>query len=163
MIQFFLLKNIIFFLNWILLLVFSEFVNNVRNNKIRLINNKRKAKTAKQTYSVLRINQGIQRFFNIIIHFRRVILNIYRQKKKKKNWLARLHLSVSPFWIYNVRMWIFPQNERCRYLVDAFATLEISPIKLFAERYYCLKRRAALDTKLSFIRSVGLFESQISA
>ena len=84
MIQFFLLKNIIFFLNLILLLVFSEFVNNVRNNKIRLINNKRKAKTAKQTYSVLRINQGIQRFFNIIIHFRRVILNIYRQKKKKK-------------------------------------------------------------------------------
>lgn len=164
MIQFFLLKNIIFFLNWILLLVFSEFVNNVRNNKIRLINNKRKAKTAKQTYSVLRINQGIQRFFNIIIHLRRVILNMSAKKKKKRKIDSHDCISLYlHFWIYNVRMWIFPQNERCRYLVDAFATLEISPIKLFAERYYCLKRRAALDTKLSFIRSVGLFESQISA
>lgn len=153
MIQFFLLKNIIFFLNWILLLVFSEFVNNVRNNKIRLINNKRKAKTAKQTYSVLRINQGIQRFFNIIIHLRRVILNMSAKKKKKRK--IDSHDCISLYLHFEFIMFACEYFLRTR---DVAISLTRSPLSRFHRLNFLRKGIIVWNGALHLTQNFHLYE-----
>lgn len=133
-------------MNWILLLASSELVNNARNNKIRLINNKRKT-AKKATY--LRINQGIQRLFDIIFSKRN---SQYVNKKRKK---IGTHDCISLYLHFEFIMLACEYFLRTR---DVAASSRRSPLSRFHRLNFLRKGIIVWNGTLHLTQNFHLYE-----